>query len=85
MRGIKVLILAAVTAMVVAGCGKRQQIPRNGYNRFKVVERYKDGSEIVDKDTGYGYFIFYDGQGIVPLFDEYGHPYQENGWRDRGT
>lgn len=82
-------ILAALVAAGVIGCQKvmRMRAAReyNDYSRFKVIEEYRDGWEIVDKDTGYGYFRFSGGEGTVPLFDEYGEPYTENGWRDRGT
>lgn len=89
MKRIAVIIGAALIAVLLfVGCGSRQPIPRNGYARFKVVERYRDGYEVVDKDTGYGYFIFYEnarGSAALPLYDEYGNPYQENGWRDYGS
>lgn len=89
MKRIIVIIGAALIAvLLLVGCGNRQEISRNGYERFKVVERYRDGYEVVDKDTGYGYFIFYEnarGSAALPLYDEYGNPYQENGWRDYGS
>ena len=79
----KVIVLIILVVVVLTGCSK---IPYNDYCRFKTIERYKDGVEVVDKDTGYGYFIFNNdrGNGVIPLYDEYGQPYQENGWRDRG-
>lgn len=86
-RIIVIIGAALIAVLLIVGCGSRQEIPRNGYERFKVVEYYSDGYEVVDKDTGYGYFIFYErekGGNALPLFDEYGNPYQENGWRDYG-
>lgn len=92
-KEIKIIILAWILAALVAagiiGCQKVMQARAireyNDYDRFKIIEEYRDGWELVDKDTGYGYFRFYGGSGTVPLFDEYGKPYTENGWRDRGT
>lgn len=78
-----VLLILLSISTGVTGCGMRG-VEENGYYRFKIVETYKDGQEIVDKDTGYGYFQFSGGGGIVPLYDEYGNPYKENGWRDKG-
>ena len=77
------LILAAAIAAGATGCGY-SHIPHNDYNRFKVVETYRDGWEIVDKDTGYGYYILSGRDSVIPLYDEYGAPYKENGWRDEG-
>lgn len=82
-RTIAILIAAAV-AVGSGGCGARNGIEKNGYYRFKTVATYKDGWEVVDKDTGFGYFIFNGGGGTVLLLDEDGNPYRENGWRDYG-
>lgn len=79
------IALGVVIALLLAGCsGTRQGIEENGYRRFKAVAKYADGVEIVDKDTGFGYFIFNGGGGTVLLLDEDGNPYRENGWRDIG-
>ena len=75
------MVLAVCIAALTTGCEKND---RDEYYRFKTIREYKDGFEMVDKDTGYGYFKFYGGGGVVPLFDEYGNPYRENGWRDIG-
>lgn len=62
----------------------RMGIEKNGYYRFTTVATYKDGWQVVDKDTGFSYFIFSGGAGVIPLFDEDGHLYRANGWRDYG-
>ena len=79
----RVIIWAVLVIALLVGCGRRD-VEKNGYNRFRVIERYKDGYEIVDVDTGNGYFVFYDNYTCIPLYDEYGKPYKENGWRDYG-
>lgn len=80
------IALGVVIALLLTGCsGPRHGIEENGYRRFKAVATYADGTEIVDKDTGFGYFVFSGGGGIVPLLNEDGNPYRENGWRDFGA
>lgn len=79
----KKYILLVLIAAALSGCG-RAKIPYNDYSRFKTVEVYRDGWEVVDTDTGWSYFVF-SGGGMVPLFDEYGHTYRANGWRDIGS
>ena len=58
-------------AALLTGCGHNAKIPHNGYARFKTIETYLDGYEVVDTDTGWSYFVF-SGGGIVPLYDDYG-------------
>lgn len=82
MKKISAILLAAAVAAGLGGCGAYRGIEKNGYYRFKTVATYKDGWEVVDKDTGFGYFIFNGGGGTVLLLDEDGNPYRENGWRD---
>lgn len=79
----KKILFLLVISLLLTGC-RRTTIEKNGYARFRVIETYKDGREVVDVDTGKGYFIFNSHLGVVPLYDEYGHPYIENGWRDYG-
>ena len=82
---VAVFVLAiALTVGVTKVLRKHQGIERNGYRRFKTVETYEDGCEIVDTDTGWTYFRFYDTGSVVPVFDEYGNTYRANGWRDFG-
>lgn len=76
--------LTAAVALGTAGCGHYQPVEKNEFSRFRTVATYKDGWEIVDKDTGNTYFSFTGGGGVVPIFDEYGKPYKANGWRDYG-
>lgn len=53
------IALGVVIALLLTGCsGPRHGIEENGYRRFKAVATYADGTEIVDKDTGFGYFVF---------------------------
>lgn len=75
--------IAAAVAMTVTGCGSRRPIERNAFYKFQATAAYKDGWEIVDKDTGNAYFVFKDG-GVVPLFDDNGQLHKANGWRDIG-
>lgn len=79
------MVIALAVAMTAGGCGRRPPIAHSDYSRFKTVETYRDGWEVVDTDTGYSYFVFSGGNGIVPIFDEYGEPYKANGWRDIGV
>ena len=79
----KKYILVVLIAAALSGCG-RTKIPYNGYSRFKIVESYRDGWEVVDTDTGWSYFLF-SGGGMVTLYDEYGQTYRANGWRDIGN
>ena len=80
------IALGVVLALLLTGCaGPRQGIEENGYRRFKAVATYADGTEIVDKDTGFTYFSFAGGGGVVPLYDEDGNLYRANGWRDFGA
>lgn len=82
MKKIIAIMIATAVAAGLGGCGAYRGIEKNGYYRFKTVATYKDGWEVVDKDTGFGYFIFNGGGGTVILLDEDGNPYRENGWRD---
>ena len=79
----KKILIVLFMAALLTGCGHRPKIPHNGYDRFKVVETYLDGYEVVDVDTGWSYYVF-NGGGIVTLYDEYGDTYRANGWRDFG-
>lgn len=80
----KILLICLITAANLTGCRNNPKIPHNDYERFKVVETYRDGYEVVDRDTGWSYFIF-SGGGMVTLYDEYGQTYRANGWRDIGN
>lgn len=80
----KKILIVLFMAALLTGCGHNAKIPHNGYARFKTIETYLDGYEVVDTDTGWSYFVF-SGGGMVPLYDEYGHTYRANGWRDIGS
>ena len=79
-----ILVVVVLILLLPAVTRRRRSVEHNGYRRFKVVEEYKDGWEVVDTDTGYSYFMLTSGE-TVPIFDEYGDPYRANGWRDYGT
>ena len=84
MKRVVVMLLLTVTMLTATSCSSRNTVEKNGYNRFKKIAIYKDGYEVVDQDTGIGYFVFYNTRGAVVLYDEQGNLYRPNGWRDYG-
>ena len=88
----KVVLVVAILAVIVTemtGCGAQGHpfpVDRNSYKRFRVVETYGDGAVLVDKDTGIGYFRYWNGGHLAtfPLYDQDGELYRPNGWRDYG-
>lgn len=88
MRNKVIIILAALLAVILTGCGSTLKADAlENPNRFRI----ESGGNMVglalvtDRETGIQYLVNIAHGGAVMLVDQDGNPYIANGWRDRGA
>lgn len=85
MRNKMIIILAALLAVILSGCGSTLKADAfDNPNRFRVEAGGNNvGVALVtDRDTGVQYLMNTHTGAFTVLIDKDGKPYLANGWRD---
>ena len=76
MKRIMALLMAAILAAILIGCGTPED------HRMRTLDRTVEYKILVDTDTGVCYIRYVGNGGFCVMVDHNGNPYIANGWRD---